>query len=56
MISHNTRKKEKQKKQNAVTDPGFPVGGGTDPLGAPTSDMGVFQQKHMQKLKNWARW
>ena len=33
----------------AVADPGFPVGGG----GAPTSDVGTFQQKHMRKQKNW---
>ena len=32
----------------SVADPGFPIGGGV-----PTSDMGVFQQKHMQKRKNW---
>ena len=34
----------------AVADPGFPVGGGG---GAPTSDMGAFWQKRMQKRKNW---
>ena len=29
-----------------VADPGFPVGGGAEPLGgAPTSDVGAFQQK-----------
>ena len=30
-----------------VVDPGFPIGGG------PTSDAGAFQQKCMQKQKNW---
>ena len=33
----------------AVADPGFPVGGG----GAPTSNVGTFQPKHMRKQKNW---
>ena len=33
-----------------MADPGFPVGGGG---GAPTSNVGAFQQKHMQKRKNW---
>ena len=31
----------------SVADPRFPVGG------APTSDVGAFWQKHMQKRKNW---
>ena len=40
----------------AVADPGFPVGGGVDPLGgAWTSDMGAFWQKCMQKRKNLVR-
>ena len=39
----------------SVADPGFPVGGGgVDPLGGVwTSDTGAFQQKCMQKRKNW---
>ena len=35
-----------------VADPGFFVGG-ADPLGALTSDAGVFWQKCMQKQNNW---
>ena len=36
-----------------VVDPGFPVGGGVDPLGGVwTSDVGAFQQKGMRKQKN----
>ena len=34
---------------SAVADPGFPVGGG----GAPTFNVGTFQQKRMRKRKNW---
>ena len=38
----------------SVADPGFPVGGGADPLGgAPTSDAYTFWQKCMQKQKKW---
>ena len=38
----------------SVADPGFPVGRGHRAVGgAPTSDMGAFRQKHMQKRKNW---
>ena len=33
----------------AVADPGFPVGRGAKPLGAPTSDTGAFWRKCMQK-------
>ena len=33
-----------------VADPGFPIEGGTDPLGgAPTSDVSTFWQKCMRK-------
>ena len=33
----------------------FPLGGGgvRSHWGAPTSDMGTFRQKHVQKRKNW---
>ena len=35
-------------------DPGFPVGGGMDPLvGGMHLRWGVFQQKCLQKRKNW---
>ena len=37
----------------AVAGPGFPVSGGPSRWGAPTSNAGTFQQKHMQKLNNW---
>ena len=30
----------------------FPLGG-AEPLGVPTSNVGTFQQKHMQKWTNW---
>ena len=37
-----------------MADPGFPVGGGAEPLGGvPTSDVGTFWQKCMRKQKNW---
>ena len=36
-----------------MADPGFPVGGGggTEPLGALTSDVGAYQQKTYAKTK-----
>ena len=35
-----------------MADPGFPVGGGADPLGgAPTSDAYTFRRKRMRKRK-----
>ena len=37
-----------------MADPGFPFGGGAPTLlWAPTCDTGAFQQKQMQKQKNW---
>ena len=36
-----------------MADPGFPVGGRRAVGGAPTSDVGTFWQKHMQKQKKW---
>ena len=40
-----------------MADPGFPVCGvGANPVGsvrAPTSDVGIFQWKRMQKQSNW---
>ena len=31
----------------------FPLGGALSHWGAPTSDVGAFQRKHMRKRKNW---
>ena len=39
-----------------VADPGFPIGGAPSHWGlggAPTSDVGTFWQKRMQKRKYW---
>ena len=41
---------------SSVADPGFPVGGGVDPLeGAWTSDLGTFRQKCMQNERTGSR-
>ena len=38
---------------SAVEDPGFPRGGGANPMGAPKYDFAKFSQKNCIKLKEF---
>ena len=40
---------------NAGTDPGFPVGGGANPRGAPTYDFAKISEKLHEIEKDWGR-
>ena len=42
-------------RMDPAADPGFPAGG-CRPIGRPTSDVGAFGRKHMQKRKNGVHW
>ena len=61
-IIHQIGSRNDQAQPMTEADPGFPVGGGHGPVGGGhgpvggrvwTSDEGAFQQKCVQKQKNW---